>query len=155
LSWEDTRQVTYVRDAVNGNSLEIVLVELLDGGLEVGSSLVLDETLATGTGGVTLTVDLTVDDIKTGLAGEVFQVLRIELASEPMPVCRVQVERRPRTGTYLPAGLEGKPGDRHTMNGATRARSHAFLSVARAVTRTGASTRELDDQTLAHELGAI
>lgn len=148
--------MTYVGDAVNGNSLEVVLVELLDSGLEVSSSLVLDETLATGAGGVTLTVDLTVDDVKAGLAGEIFQVLRKELASELMPVlaeCKSKGDRE--RGTYLPAGLEGKPGDRHTMNGATRARSHAFLSVARAVTRTGASTCELDDQTLAHELGAI
>ena len=59
-----------------------MLVKLLDGGLEVGSSLVLDETLATGAGSVTLTVNLTVDDVKTGLAGEVFQVLNIELATE-------------------------------------------------------------------------
>ena len=59
-----------------------MLVELLNGGLEVGSSLVLDETLATGAGSVALTVDLTVDDVKAGLAGEVFQVLIIELASE-------------------------------------------------------------------------
>lgn len=78
-------QETYVRDAVDGNSLEVVLVELLNSGLEVSSSLVLDETLATGASGVTLTVDLTVDDVQTGLAGEVFQVLRIELASESMP----------------------------------------------------------------------
>lgn len=41
------------------------------------------------------------------------------------------------------------------MNGATRARSHTFLSEARAITRAGAATRELDDQTLAHELGAV
>jgi len=118
-----------VGDAVDGNSLEVVLVELLNGRLEIGSSLVLDETLATGAGSVALTVDLTVDDVETGLAGEVFQI--------------------------LPAGLERKPGDRHTMNGATRARSHAFLSEARAIARAGAATRELDDQTLAHELGAM
>lgn len=59
-----------------------MLVELLDSGLEVGSSLVLDETLATSAGSVTLTVDLAVDDIKAGLTGEVFQVLFIESASE-------------------------------------------------------------------------
>jgi hypothetical protein len=41
------------------------------------------------------------------------------------------------------------------MNGATRARSHAFLSEAWAIARAGASTCELDDQTFAHELGAI
>ena len=130
-----------------------MLVKLLDGGLEVGSSLVLDETLATGAGGITLTVDFTVDDVEAGLAGEVFQVLRIELASEVDAESKSKGDQE--RGTYLPAGLEGKPGDRHTMNGATRARSHAFLSVARAIARTGASTCELDDQTLAHELGAI
>ena len=59
-----------------------MLVELLDSGLEVGSSLVLDETLATGASGVALTVDLTVDDIETGLASEIFQVLMVVLASE-------------------------------------------------------------------------
>jgi len=59
-----------------------MLVELLNGRLEVGSSLVLDETLATGAGSVALTVDLTVDDVETGLTGEVFQILMVELASE-------------------------------------------------------------------------
>ena len=59
-----------------------MLVELLNSGLEVGSSLVLDETLATGAGGVTLTVDLAVDNVEAGLTGEVFQVLIFELASE-------------------------------------------------------------------------
>lgn len=56
--------------------------------------------------------------------------------------------------TYLPAGLERKPGDRHTMNGATRTRSHALLE-AGPVARAGATTGELDNQTLAHELRAI
>jgi hypothetical protein len=82
LSQKVANQETHVRDAVDGNSLEVVLVELLNSGLEVSSSLVLDETLATGASGVALTVDLTVDDVKTGLAGEVFQVLNIELATE-------------------------------------------------------------------------
>jgi hypothetical protein len=41
------------------------------------------------------------------------------------------------------------------MNGATRARSHAFLSEARTITGAGATTGELDDQTLAHELRAV
>ena len=73
-----------------------MLVELLNSGLEVGSSLVLDETLATSAGSVTLTVDLAVDDIEAGLAGEVFQVLIIELASEvKVSDRRVQIERRP------------------------------------------------------------
>lgn len=82
MSRGDAKQSTHVGDAVDGNSLEVVLVELLNSGLEVGSSLVLDETLATGAGSVTLTVDLAVDDVEAGLAGEVFQVLIIELASE-------------------------------------------------------------------------
>lgn len=82
MSREDAKRWTHVGDAVDGNSLEVVLVELLNSGLEVGSSLVLDETLATGAGSVTLTVDLAVDDVKAGLAGEVFQVLIIKLARE-------------------------------------------------------------------------
>lgn len=73
-----------------------MLVELLNSGLEVGSSLVLDETLATSAGSVTLTVDLAVDDIEAGLAGEVFQVLIIELVSEVKASNRrVEVVRRP------------------------------------------------------------
>ena len=73
-----------------------MLVELLNSGLEVGSSLVLDETLATGAGSVTLTVDLAVDNVEAGLAGEVFQVLIIELASEvKVSDRRGQIERRP------------------------------------------------------------
>lgn len=59
-----------------------------------------------------------------------------------------------RWKTYLPASLERKPSDRHTMNGATRARSHALLE-AGAIARAGATTGELDDETLAHELRAI
>lgn len=62
-----------------------MLVELLNSGLEIGSSLVLDETLATSAGSVTLTVDLTVDDVKTGLAREIFQILHIELAGKIKP----------------------------------------------------------------------
>jgi hypothetical protein len=58
-----------------------VLVELLNSGLEVGSGLVLDETLATGASSVALTVDLTVDNVQTRLAGEVFQILSTGLAS--------------------------------------------------------------------------
>ena len=81
MNWE-----THIRDAVDRDSLKVVLVELLYSRLEIGSGLVLDETLATSASSVTLTVDLTVDDVKTGLASEVFQVLRIELASESMPI---------------------------------------------------------------------
>jgi len=60
-----------------------------------------------------------------------------------------------RRNTYLPGSLEWKTGDGHAVNSATRARSHAFLSKARPITRTGAATRKLDDQPFAHELGAI
>jgi hypothetical protein len=54
-----------------------VLVKLLNSRLEVGSGLVLDETLATGASSVALTVDLTVDNVQTRLAGEVFQILGV------------------------------------------------------------------------------
>jgi len=40
------------------------------------------------------------------------------------------------------------------MDGAARPRSHAGLIVL-AIAWTGATSRELDDQALAHELGAI
>ena len=94
MSRGDAKQSTHVGDAVDGNSLEVMLVELLNSGLEVSSSLVLDETLATGAGSVTLTVDLAVDDVEAGLAGEVFQVLIIELASEvKASKPRIQVDR--------------------------------------------------------------
>ena len=72
----------HVGDAVDRDSLEVVLVELLNSGLKVGGGLVLDETLAAGAGSVTLAVDLTVDNVKTGLTCEIFQVLNSELASE-------------------------------------------------------------------------
>jgi hypothetical protein len=52
-----------------------VLVELLNSGLEVGGGLVLDETLATRSGGVALAVDLTIDNVKAGLTGEVLEIL--------------------------------------------------------------------------------
>ena len=52
-----------------------MLVELLNSGLEVSSSLVLDETLATRAGGVALAVDLTIDNVKARLAGEVLEIL--------------------------------------------------------------------------------
>jgi hypothetical protein len=54
-----------------------VLVKLLNGRLEVGSGLVLDETLASRAGSVTLAVDLTVDDVETGLARKVLQILNM------------------------------------------------------------------------------
>ena len=60
-----------------------------------------------------------------------------------------------KRNTYLPASLEWKTSDGHAMNGATRARSHAFLSKAGTIARAGATTCELDDQTLAHELGTV
>jgi hypothetical protein len=59
-----------------------VLVKLLNSRLEVGSGLVLDETLATSASSVALAVDLTVDDVKARLAGEVLQILDILSVSE-------------------------------------------------------------------------
>lgn len=79
MSWAKVFGITHVGDAVDGNSLEVVLIELLDSRLEVGSGLVLDETLATGAGSVALTVDLTVDNVKAGLAREILQILEVVL----------------------------------------------------------------------------
>jgi hypothetical protein len=52
-----------------------VLIELLNSRLEIGGGLVLDETLATRAGGVALAVDLTIDNVKARLAGEVLEIL--------------------------------------------------------------------------------
>jgi len=52
-----------------------VLVEFLNSRLEVGSGLVLDETLASRAGGVALTVDLAINNVKARLAGEVLEIL--------------------------------------------------------------------------------
>lgn len=65
-----------VGNAVNRNALEVVLVELLNSRLEIGSSLVLDKAFAARASGVALAVDLAVDDVKARLASEVLQVLR-------------------------------------------------------------------------------
>jgi hypothetical protein len=65
-----------------------VLVKLLNSRLEVGSGLVLDETLATGASSVALTVDLTVDNVQTRLAGEVFQILGVVSVSAVEPTLR-------------------------------------------------------------------
>ena len=54
----------------------------------------------------------------------------------------------------LPAGLERKTGDGHAVDGAARARSHAWC-ISMVVTWTGAPAGELDDQTFTHELGSI
>jgi hypothetical protein len=143
---------TYVGDALDRDTLKVVSIELLNGGLEVGGSLVLDETLATRAGGVALAADLTVDNVETRLAGEVLEILWLKLADASNTWTDLASVQR---NTYLPAGLEWKAGDGHAVNGATRARSHAFLPKARTITRTGAATRELDDQTFAHELGAV
>lgn len=64
-----------VGNAVNRNALEVVLVELLNSRLEIGSSLVLDKALSARASGVALAVDLAVDDVKSRLASEVLQVL--------------------------------------------------------------------------------
>jgi hypothetical protein len=144
---------TYVGNALDRDTLKVVSVQLLDSGLEVGGSLVLDETLATRAGGIALAVDLTIDNVKARLASEVLEILRLRLADAGIVLQDMIAFMR--QNTYLPAGLEWKAGDGHTVNGATRARSHALLSKARTITRTGAATRELDDQALAHELGAV
>jgi hypothetical protein len=156
----ELEQKTHVGDAVDRHSLKVVLVKLLNSRLEVGSGLVLDETLATSASSVALTVDLTVDDVKPRLAGKVLQILVVVSvstveATRPSAGSELCPQGNRKEDTYLPAGLERKPGDRHTMNGATRARSHAFLSEARTITGAGATTSELDDQTLAHELRAV
>jgi len=57
-----------------------VLVELLNSRLEVGGGLVLDKTLATRASGVALTVDLTIDNIKTRLTREVLEILGLKSA---------------------------------------------------------------------------
>lgn len=57
-------------------------------------------------------------------------------------------------GANLPAGLEREASDRHAMDCATRPRGHARL-IELALARAVATTSELDDQALAHELGAI
>lgn len=54
----------------------------------------------------------------------------------------------------LPAGLVREAGNRHAMDGATRARSHA-RGEAMVIARTVTTTCELDDQALTHELGAV
>jgi hypothetical protein len=71
---------TYVGNALDRDTLKVVSVQLLDSGLEVGGGLVLDKTLATRAGGVALAVDLTIDNVKAGLAGEVLEVLLLRLA---------------------------------------------------------------------------
>lgn len=56
--------------------------------------------------------------------------------------------------TYLPGGLGGQTCDGHAVQGPARARSHPRL-VLEALTDAGATTRELDDKALTHELGSI
>ena len=52
-----------------------MLVELLNSRFEIGGGLVFDETLATRAGGVALAVNLTIDNVKARLAGEVLEIL--------------------------------------------------------------------------------
>lgn len=54
----------------------------------------------------------------------------------------------------LPAGLKGKASYGHPVNGAAWTRSLAWLMLE-AIARTGATTCELDHETLTHELGTI
>ena len=58
-----------------------MLVELLNSRFEIGGGLVLDETLATRAGGVALAVDLTIDNVKARLAGEVLEILWLKLVN--------------------------------------------------------------------------
>jgi hypothetical protein len=69
---------THVGDALNRDALKIMLVQLLDSRLEVGGGLVLNEALATRAGGVALAVDLTIDNVKARLAGEVLEILGLK-----------------------------------------------------------------------------
>lgn len=54
----------------------------------------------------------------------------------------------------LPAGLEREPCNGHAMNGAARTRSDTRWIVVAVAWAVGAAG-ELDDEALAHELGAI
>lgn len=77
-----------------------------------------------------------------------------DIDCDKMPIdCRIG--RQSQQDTYLPAGLERQSGDCHAVDGTTRARSHALLAEAGTIARAGATTSELDDQTLTHELRAI
>lgn len=55
---------------------------------------------------------------------------------------------------HLPAGLYGKIRDPHSIWGTPRARGNTLVGCEVLVASTGA-TSELDDETLAHEVGAI
>jgi hypothetical protein len=77
-----------------------VLVELLNGRLEVGGGLVLDETLATRSGGIALAVDLTIDNVKARLASEVLEILWLK----SVRASNVWLERnRVHAAKYVPA----------------------------------------------------
>ena len=77
-----------------------MLVELLNSRFEIGGGLVLDETLATRAGGVALAVDLTIDNVKARLAGEVLEILRLKSVQASI----VWLERyRIHMAKYVPA----------------------------------------------------
>lgn len=59
-----------------------------------------------------------------------------------------------RGNANLPAGLEWKACDGHAMDSAARARRDASGEVV-VVARAVRAARELDDEALAHEVGAI
>jgi hypothetical protein len=56
----------------------------------------------------------------------------------------------------LPAGLEREAGDCHAVDGAARARGHARRIMIAVAARAGlVAPGKLNDEPLAHELGAI
>ena len=54
----------------------------------------------------------------------------------------------------LPAGFKGKASDGHAVDSTARTGRSALLGVA-ILARTSGATSELDDETLAHEVGTI
>jgi hypothetical protein len=99
---------TYVGNALDRDTLKVVSVQLLDSGLEVGGSLVLDKTLATRAGGIALAVDLTIDNVKARLASEVLEILRLRLADAGNVL---QEHDRVHAAKYVPASwsrMEGR-----------------------------------------------
>lgn len=90
-------QATHVGDAVDWRALELAVVELIDGGGQVGGGLVLDEAEKcqprtrvvlyrgyspfTGPFAAAIAVHLAVDDIKARLARKVLEVLYADILS--------------------------------------------------------------------------
>lgn len=70
-----------------------------------------------------------------------------------MGIAEAQLEEGEKY-TDLPASLEWEAGDGHPVDSTSWSWSHAWL-VLKAFTRAGATSRELDDKALAHELRSI